>query len=203
MKKDEFKKYKMVVEYLIEKYVPHAKVEYSGLMTRAHGKAYFKSKRIVLSLYALEQGTWNDAMNTILHEIAHLLEPYHNHDIYWKNKYIELCKKEKIPLPSGKIQYANFCIDKKRSYKEILDVNVKETNEEKKYGFYYWVCVTCGKRTMPRKTKPKNAPYMCHHCFRMMTQWYNNEDEWKNDPDSYSIQFLKDFGWTVFYLKSR
>ncbi len=44
---------------------------------------------------------------------------------------------------------------------------------------------------------------MCHHCFRMMTKWYNNEDEWKNDPDSHSIQFLKDFGWTVFYLKSR
>lgn len=200
MKKEEFEKYKIVVEGLRKKYVPFAKVDYSKLMTVVHGKASPRDKRIVLSLYALEQGTWNDAMNTILHEIAHLLTPGQSHNNVWKNKYIELCKVEKIPIPPGKIMYANFRIDKSRSYKNILPPEEKIVETNTQYNHYWWVCVACKKKTAPRTTKPKNPPHMCYHCFRTLTKWYNSEEEW--NKNMVSKEDLKK-GTTIFYLGFR
>lgn len=54
------------------------------------GQCDYEEREIQLSKYWMLSISYNDAVQTILHEIAHALTPGHNHDSVWVAKCIEI-----------------------------------------------------------------------------------------------------------------
>jgi predicted SprT family Zn-dependent metalloprotease len=57
---------------------------------RRGGQCRYSLKEIGLSVHLFAIWTYEAAMNTVLHEIAHALCPNHGHDKVWKAKAIEI-----------------------------------------------------------------------------------------------------------------
>lgn len=61
-----------------------------GNAKRVAGSCDYRHKRITLSKYLLAQRSYEESLNTIVHEIAHALTKGHNHDAVWAAKHREL-----------------------------------------------------------------------------------------------------------------
>jgi predicted SprT family Zn-dependent metalloprotease len=57
---------------------------------RRGGQCRYGAREIGISAHLFAIWTYEAAMNTVLHEIAHALCPYHGHDKVWKAKAIEI-----------------------------------------------------------------------------------------------------------------
>ena|SRR6267154_2711006 len=54
------------------------------------GQCSYSKKEIALAPRFVELNEFLVVQNTILHEIAHALMPKHNHNKFWKRKFIEI-----------------------------------------------------------------------------------------------------------------
>ena len=80
---------------------------------RRLGVCKWHKKRLELSNFYVDQAPMSKLKNTVLHEIAHALTPYHGHDKVWKAKAIEIgCNGERCTGFGVKIpaRWAAKCI---------------------------------------------------------------------------------------------
>lgn len=80
----ELKKARELALELIAKHCPGWNFEFNG-GKRLLGQCNYSSKTILLSRYATEKLDEAEIIDTILHEIAHALCRFHNHDKVWKH----------------------------------------------------------------------------------------------------------------------
>lgn len=96
------------------------------------GQCNYKKKVITISKRISLVLTFDEMLDTILHEIAHALTPGHKHDEIWKAKAIEIgC--------NGK-QYASVNLDKAMAFKGTCPTCGKEIFAGKRTGS---ICVSC------------------------------------------------------------
>jgi predicted SprT family Zn-dependent metalloprotease len=74
---------------LIDRHIPGWSFDWI-LSQRVFGKCRYRTSTILLSLPLVQRNSEDLVRNTILHEIAHALTPWHNHDHVWKSKCIEI-----------------------------------------------------------------------------------------------------------------
>jgi len=101
---------------------------------RNFGLCNYRKKTLYLSPILVSLNSEKRVQNTILHEIAHALTPWHDHDIIWKIKCLEI---------GG---------DGKRCYSEVNTT----CNDNARYRFR---CPTCGKITL--RFKRTRRVYFC------------------------------------------
>lgn len=74
---------------LIKEYCPGFTFKWDGSIRR-FGCCYLTQKWISLSKKLTELNNEDQVKDTILHEIAHALEPHHHHDYHWKMRAISI-----------------------------------------------------------------------------------------------------------------
>lgn len=122
-----------LAEYYIKKYIPDNgwKFEFNN-RKKALGVCNYRKKTIYLSKYIIG-GNEYEILDTILHEIAHVLEPGDGHGRKWKRKCVEIGAS-----PNRTTDYI-LCKSK-----------------------YVYVCETCGKvSSAHRKSKIKRSCGKC------------------------------------------
>ena len=78
-----------------------------GKSKRQFGSCNYLTRRITMSIPLTRLNSEEYVKNTILHEIAHALTPYHRHDSVWKRKAIEIgcdgsrCYSDNVIRPSS------------------------------------------------------------------------------------------------------
>lgn len=93
---------------LIKTHCPGAKFIFNG-GKRRFGVYYLRRNTIGLSRYLTELNNEQQVRDTILHEIAHALTPYHKHDDVWVAKALEIgcdgkrCFTNEVQRPKGQI----------------------------------------------------------------------------------------------------
>lgn len=112
-------------------------VRRAGVCRYASGK---RPGRIELSVHFVGHNSWDEILDTILHEIAHaLVGPEHGHDAAWKAKCVELgarperCYGDHVRMPPGRWRAAcpacRRVFDRHRRPKRLTG----------------WYCKRCGK----------------------------------------------------------
>ena len=120
-------KVKKLAEALIKQYAPSNTIfrfdnAKSRLGVCKNRKSYFI---IALSEAFIEQMTEEEVKNTILHEIAHALTPYQNHNKIWKTIALAIgC--------DGEVAFKRH-IEVKKKYRTICPVCKKITYKHRKY----------------------------------------------------------------------
>lgn len=109
---------------LIQKHCPDYIFVWDNAVKR-FGSCDCNKKTITLSKPLTELNEESHVKNTILHEIAHALTPYHHHDAIWKRKCIEIgaiprrCYDPSVSRPNPKyLLVCNTCGYQYRAFKK-------------------------------------------------------------------------------------
>ncbi len=77
------------------------------------GLCNYRKKRIELSAYFIERNSWEEIMDTILHEIAHALTPGDKHGPRWRAMAAKIGARPERTAPAGvevaPYKYGIFC----------------------------------------------------------------------------------------------
>jgi predicted SprT family Zn-dependent metalloprotease len=124
----ELQKAKQMAENLIQKHKVYYNFKYNNRLTTSFGNCNYDTRTILLNPKLVKINSEQDVRDTILHEIAHALNPRQGHNKNWKRTAVEIgCKPE-------------------RCYK------TSEVKMPEKYTYTY-VCPNCGNTiTRYRKT---------------------------------------------------
>lgn len=126
------------------------------------GKCDAKEKIIYLNTFHIDTHPEIEVRDTINHEIAHALTPYHGHDLFWKQKAIELgsngiaCATYALDaraidaIRSGQILEVDFI-----EVKKMVQVLEEQTVGEPQYKItrFQDKCDVCGKIAKEKSTK--------------------------------------------------
>lgn len=108
--------------------------EINSRMGRCLGKCLYGQKLIRIAEHYARANSEEEVMDTLLHEIAHALEPGHGHDSVWKACAMRLgcaplaCSKERIEIRPG--QYRAVCPSCGRVHNKYRRPKFKCHNEQ-------------------------------------------------------------------------
>ncbi len=88
------------------------------------GLCDYKTKTIILNGHHIDIHPSEDVIDTIKHEVAHALCPFHQHDNVWRDKALELGCKD--PKPCSHLTLPENVIDAIRSG-NLVEVEIEET----------------------------------------------------------------------------